>query len=644
MQSDLEQEQTPTTARSREALQRSEACLAEAQKLSHTGSFGWNVSTGELFWSDETFRILDCDPTVNPSLEFVFSRIHPDDIAFVKQTLDKATREGTDLDFEHRLLMPDGVTKYVHILGRPAKTALNQVEFIGAIMDVTQRKRSEDELRRSEACLREAQKLSRTGSFRINANTRELICSDETIRIGGWKTGTQPTIEQALKGVHPDDYQQVAAILEQALSDRMRFEFEHRLLMLDGTIRHVHTIANSMHMPSGETEIVGVTMDITEQRLNEAALKKALSELRRSEAYLAEAQRLSRTGSFALRLPSGELECSEEIIRIMGYKPETKVSLELALAVVHPEDVPMVQALLDRARRELTDLDYENRLLMSDKSIKHVHVVARVMRDGADSVEIAGAVMDITERKRAEEVLRKSQAELARVTRLTTMGELAASIAHEVNQPLAAVVTNANACLRWLDRAAPNLDEAREAVQRIVRDGNRGSEVIARIRALLKKGPVQKTRMSVNEAVQEILKLAQTDLRGVTVEMQLANEPLNVIADRVQLQQVLLNLMINALDAMKMVSDRPHVLRIETKLDGDDVLVAVQDSGVGFQPDCMEKLFETFYTTKSEGLGMGLSISRSIIEEHGGRLWAECNQGPGATFRFTLPVQNGGST
>ena len=379
---------------------------------------------------------------------------------------------------------------------------------------------------------------------------------------------------------------------------------------------------------------------------------RAQEVLRRNEAYLAEAQKASLTGSFGWNVSSGELFWTDETFRILGYDRTMKPSLEAVLDRIHPDDTPLVKRILDQTTREGTSLDFEHRLLMPDGSVKHVHIVGHALNDGPHSREFVGAVTDVTEHHQAKAALEQAlselkkseeaRIELARVARMTTMGELAASIAHEVNQPLTAVVTNANACLRWLDRAAPNLDEARQAVQRIVRDGNRGSEVIGRIRALLKKEPPERTPVNVNELVREIARLAQVESQGVALQLKLADELPRIFADRVQLQQVLLNLMMNALDAMKTISDHPRVLRIETEAQQDDgVLVAVRDSGIGLPPEKMEQIFETFFTTRQGGIGMGLSISRSIVEGHGGRLWAEGNDGPGATFRFTLPAKKG---
>jgi signal transduction histidine kinase len=366
--------------------------------------------------------------------------------------------------------------------------------------------------------------------------------------------------------------------------------------------------------------------------------------LQRSEAYLSEAQRLSHTGSFGWRVPTGEILWSEETFRIFQLDRMTKPTVELVMQRVHPEDTAFVKETIERASQDGKNFDLEHRLLMPDGSVKHLDIAAHAETDKSGKLEFIGAVMDITGRKRADEDLRKAQSNLAHVSRLTTMGELAASIAHEVKQPLAAIVTNANACLRWLDREPPNLEEARDAVRRIVRDGNRGNDVITRIRALLKKEPPPRVRLDVNEIIRETIACLRGELQGVSLQTQLAGGLPNVTADRVQLQQVMLNLTLNAIDAMKPLVDRPRVLRIQTKdHERGAILVEVQDSGIGLNPKQMEQLFETFYTTKPEGLGMGLSICRSIIEGYGGRLWAESKDGSGASFQFTLPIESGGT-
>ena len=375
--------------------------------------------------------------------------------------------------------------------------------------------------------------------------------------------------------------------------------------------------------------------------------KHAEDKLRRSETYLVEGERLSHTGSWALNISSGEVFWSQEIYRIFGLDSGTALNTDLLTQFHHPEDRLFVKQTIDTAIREGRDFEMDSRIVPPDGSVKHVHTVGHpVFNESGELTEFIGVVMDTTERKRSEEALREAQAELARVARATTMGELTASIAHEVNQPLAAVVANANACLRWLAAETPDLDEARAAAQRIVRDGNRASDVIARIRGFLKKGEPVTVKLGVNDVVREIIMLTQGEVlrRDASLLTELADGLPAVSADRVQLQQLLLNLMMNALDAMSAVTDRPRVLRIRTSTyESAAILVAFRDSGVGLNPEQMERLFEAFYTTKAEGMGMGLSISRSIVEMHGGRLWAMPNDDYGATFQFTLPIEQGGA-
>jgi PAS domain S-box-containing protein len=375
-------------------------------------------------------------------------------------------------------------------------------------------------------------------------------------------------------------------------------------------------------------------------------LSRAQEGLRRSEAYLAEAQKLSHTGSFGWDVSGGKIYWSQETFRIFEYDPGTEPVLELILKRTHPEDRAPVRQLIDRVSFERKDFDFEHRLLMPNGFVKYLRVVGRPSIGESGSFEFVGAVTDITERKLAEEELRQkevslreAQTELAHVSRVTTMGELAASIAHEVSQPLAGIVTNANAGLRWLAGESPNLNEAREALRRIIRDANRTGDVVTQMRALFKKAYTAKERLDINEAIKEIVILTQSEMgrNNVTLQLELAADLPCLMGDRVQLQQVVMNLILNAIEAMSTVEGRERDLVIRTQRgEGDEIHVAVRDSGIGLDPLSAERIFDAFQTTKPGGLGMGLSLSRSIVESHGGRLWAVSNDGPGATFQFTL--------
>jgi PAS domain S-box-containing protein len=377
------------------------------------------------------------------------------------------------------------------------------------------------------------------------------------------------------------------------------------------------------------------------QAKNELELKvlERTAELRRSEVYLIEAQRLSHTGSFGWSVSGREIFWSEECFRIDGYDKAPFVTVDMVLQRTHPGDRALVQRTLDHASSAGEDLDYEHRLLMPDGSVKHVHVAAHAVRDQAGQLEFIGALMDVTAAKRAAEELLKAQTELAHTTRVTTLGLLTASIAHEVNQPLAAVVTNAAACLRWLDRENPDLGEARDALGWILKEGHRASEVLKRVRALANKADIRKAPLDINDVIQETMLLFPHEVRshGVSLQLELASALPSVLGDRIQLQQVIMNLLMNGIQAMSPVTGRRHELRIRSHEHGSDqILVAVEDSGIGIEPENADRLFSAFFTTKSNGMGIGLSICRSIIEQHGGQIWATRNSGAGSTFQFTL--------
>jgi predicted ATPase/signal transduction histidine kinase len=367
-------------------------------------------------------------------------------------------------------------------------------------------------------------------------------------------------------------------------------------------------------------------------------------ELRSSEAYLSEAQRLSHTGTCAWRPSSGEVYWTEETFSIFEYDAAITPTMELVQRRVHPDDIAAFRHVVERASNDGQDYAHEYRLRMPDERVKHVNVVARAFRDEAGAVEFVGSVMDVSAMRLAERELHKTQTDLAHVMRVTSLGELTASIAHEVNQPLGAVLINAEACLSWLDHEQPNLTEAHAALERIVRDGTRAGEVIRRIRTLAKKADTKMAPLNLNEVLSEALTLVQHELSSTRVALRMEQaSPLPVIlADKVQLQQVILNLVINGIEAMQSITDRPRELVIRSEQHGaQKVRVTVTDCGVGFSAETAGQLFNTFFTTKSSGLGMGLSICRSIIELHGGRIWAAPNVPHGATIHFTLPLDRG---
>ena len=907
-------------------LLRNEAYLSEAQRLSHTGSFGWRPAIGELLWSEETFRIFQYEQTLKPTVELVLQRVHPDDATLVKETIGRASQDGKDFDFEHRLRMPDGSVKHVRVVAHAERAGSGEVEFVGAVMDVTLAKQAEDKirliintvpgllwtarpdgwvdflsqrwldytgmtlqqglgwawqpgyhpddlgnvlskwrtavaerkplevearlrrfdgeyrwflkrafplldragrvlgwyggnidvhdlkqaeekLRRIETYFSEGQRLSHTGSWAWSVKTKEnLFWSREHYRIYGFDPDTDSGhYAVARERIHPADVSAFDENLKRMMQQPIDFEIHYRIVLPDGEIRHIHALGHPVLNNAGElVEYIGTTMDVTER-------KRAEEALRRSESYLAEAQRLSHTGSWARVCATGEIRYwSEEYTRVMGFEPrDGQPRLETFLQRVHPQDRAKVRETVAGPGKVDYELDY--RIVLPGGDIRHIHTVGHpVFSPSGELVEFVGTVMDVTERKlsesllssekhllemiaggaplpavlndlcsaideqspglistvlsldgdgqrlwpaagpgvpqgwtrllsplvigpcagscgtaayrkemvvvsdvatdplwadfrdsalsyglkacwskpiisttgsvlgtfatyygeirspgkrelllierathiahiaierdRTQDSLRKAQANLAHATRVSTMGELTASIAHEVNQPLAAVVNNANACISLLPDGDPNLEEVREALAEIIDDAERASDVIARVRQLARNAPVERKPLDLRDVIADVMALARHEsaTRRVTIHTEIPKEPPLVLGDRVQLQQVLLNLVVNGMDAMNAVEESKRVLMIcghcETRDGRLESLVSVQDAGTGFKPEQVNRLFEAFYTTKPQGMGMGLAISRSIIEAHGGRLWAEPSQGPGATFLFSLPA------
>ncbi len=375
----------------------------------------------------------------------------------------------------------------------------------------------------------------------------------------------------------------------------------------------------------------------------ERKVSERTADLQRSQAYLAEAQRLSHTGSWAFNAREA-LYWSEENFRMWGFNPQEGLpDRESVFQRIHPEDRDRVLECIQKAVRDKRDYAVEFRIQLPDGTIKHIHGLGHpVFNASGELVEVVGTQFDVTERKRAEEErerLRQAQADLAYLSRVTTMGELTASLAHEIRQPITAAMTNAKTCLRWLGRDSPDVEEGREAASRTVKDVTRAAEIISSVSLLFKKGASQRESVDVNELIREMIVLLRSEANrySISIRTDLAEDLPKVMADRVQLQQVFMNLMLNGIDAMKDMSGGSE-LTIKSEVENGQLMISVGDTGVGLPKEQEDQIFRAFFTTKDHGTGMGLPISRSIIESHGGRLWATGNSGRGATFQFILPI------
>jgi PAS domain S-box-containing protein len=531
--------------RAESALRRTQdTYLAEAQQLSQTGSFGWNLSSGRIFWSEETFRIFGFDPLSVPTIELVLQRVHPDDLAVTRQVIDRAARDRQDFDFEHRLLMPDGSVKHLRVVAHPVKDEPDDLQFMGAIMDVTARKSAEEAMRDSEQRYRHLFHHMPIAMFQLDA--RELSKLFRELRAQGV---TDVTGLRAYLGRNPD-------FLHRAMEALVVNEVNDRSVQMFGG-RDASELAGSL---------------TRYWRVSPEAFQRGLETRFRGERI---------------------------------FQEETKVATLDGRVI----DVLCTSARLGRA----------------------------------DELEISlVSFIDITERARAQAALQQLQANFAHASRISMLGELTALVAHEVNQPLAAVVTNGEAALRWLNRSEPDLAEARESIRSIVDDGQRAGDIIARIRAMAGGRVPKQTALSLHDIIEESMMFLRHEFQSkeVAVSLDLAPALPPVLGDRIQLQQVVVNLGINAVQAMAHAAKGRRQLAIRTMLTGQNTLrCTLEDSGPGIKSDHLTQLFERFFTTNDGGMGMGLPISRSIIEAHGGQIQADNESAfGGARFSFTLPA------
>ncbi|HEX4650710.1 MAG TPA: PAS domain S-box protein [Granulicella sp.] len=878
--SELKQSQT--------ILRRNQTYLAEAQRLSHTGSFGWNLTTGEIYWTEESYRITDFPLGSKITMKRILDLVHPDDRQRITRLFEDAAIHGGDLDYEHRYLFPDGDLKYIHVVAHATRNERNEFEYIGAVTDITATRHAEEELRRSqqryrdlielspdaifvvdetgslimtnptglqmlgctpeeapgyditathlpedrpayrnrleqiktgqplhferiflrkdgstlpvevvvspirngcsqavlrdirerkhaqealqrsEFYLSESEKLSHAGSWALDLTAQRFVYwSPENCRLQQHDPSQPlPTLVEESRKYRPEDWIRIREALEQIAQHKTNFDLETPRILADGTTQHVRIVGNARLNQVGEVvEIIGTTIDITEQARARAALSEAFAAVQHSEDQLRrttdsipvqvwssasdgsleyvnlgwtaytgltidqvrgwawiplihpddiqhlldawgealacgeprEVEARVRRGDGQYRwflfrgvplrnqagdivqwygtntdiedrkraeealleserslrliidtipalvwsaLPDGTLECVNQ--RVVDYLGVTiqELAVEGWITFLHPDDVEGTLRAWAHAVATGAQHDVEYRMRCADGAYRWFHVRGQPLRNEQGRiVRWYGLLSDIEDRKNALEALRQTQVRLSRATQIATVGEFAASIAHEVNQPLAAVISNAHACHRWLLAQPPNLLEANLAAERIIRDSNNAAGVVRRIRALFKQADPEMLPLDLNDVLAEVLRLLQAEIvkQGVVLETELDATLPHILADRLQLQQVLFNLLQNGIEAMEGQLWQPKRLAIRARQQQDEVvLIEVRDYGPGLSD--LDQPFEAFYTTKERGMGMGLAICRSIVAAHCGSLWAAPTEGAGATFCMTLPV------
>jgi PAS domain S-box-containing protein len=673
-------------------LRRSEAYLAEAQRLSHTGSWALTPARGEIrYWSEECFRVLGFDPEgAPPRFETFFQRLHPDDRPGITEVLERATRERTDFTLDCRIIHAGGRIRDIHVAGHPVFSASGDLaEFVGTVIDVTERKQADEERQAHLWFLESMDKVNRgiQGTNDLEQMMSDVLdavlsivacdrawlvypCDPEATSWRAAMEHTRPDYPGAFAlGIDLPMDAEVADVFQTARASSGAVQFNSKSespvpAQLAERFGIQSLIAMAVYPKVDKPYMFGLhqcsyprVWTAREERLFQEVGRRLgdaltgllmLRNLRESEGNLEEAQRIAHIGHWDHDLDTDRYNFSDEAYRIFGLRPQEKsITSAVLQELIHPEDWESTTLARMSALRGGPPYDVECRVVWPNGEVRVLHSRGDVTRDESGRPRRRfGTVQDITERKRAEDDLRKSerryreaQSELAHVNRVTTMGQLTASIAHEVNQPIAAAVTNADAGLRWLAAQPPNLEEVRDAFDHIIKASNQASEVVGRIRALIKKLPARKASLDINETILETIALTRSEMRRhcILLQTELANGLPRIWGDRVQLQQVILNLIMNAIEAMSEVSEGSRELLIDTGLDAPDgVLVAVRDSGPGLKPESLDHLFDPFYTTKPAGMGMGLSICRSITEAHGGRLWATANAPRGAVFQFTV--------
>jgi PAS domain S-box-containing protein len=632
------------------SLRRSQFYLSEGERLAHMGSWAssdlgisWSDELG-IYWSDEVYKIFGFDRTKGaPNLQQFFAAIHPQDRDRLAEAMKQLHERHCGCDITSRIIRPDGQIRYVRCVGIPVVEDGIFKGYHGTTIDVTEHELLTLELRREQAYLAEAQRLAHAGSWASNLVTRQVFhSSEENNRLYGFDVSqsTNP-FDLHYSTILAEDEPALRAKLENAIRAGEDFDLEYRIRRADGAIRFLRGIGH--HNPGQDLgEYFGITIDITDRKLVEQEREALSNALQQSNAYLAEAQSLTHVGSWACNLVTQQIfHSSEENARMYGFDPsQGPIPFESFYGTILPEDEQAVRAKLEGAISAGGDYDVEFRIRRTDGAIRRLRGIGH-HSSAQEAGEYVGITMDITDQKRAEEErerLRQLEAEVAHTNRVNMMGELAAALAHEIKQPIAASITSANALLRWLAHEPPDLDRARAAAARIEQDANRAADVISSLQSFYRTGiPTKRQSVDLKEIIGEmtILLRAEAERYAIATHQEIDVCLPRLFASRVQLQQILMNLMLNAIEAMK---DTGGEMTIKAKIDSKGLVVtSVSDTGVGLAAENIERIFDPFHTTKPQGTGMGLTITRSIVESYGGRVWANPNQGPGTTFVFTLP-------
>ncbi len=561
--------------------------------------------------------------------------LHPDDVEGLTNVWRELRNAGTAGETEARLRRHDGQYRWFLFRANPVLADDGSiVRWYGTNTDINDRKHAEEELRRNAAFLAQGQRLTETGSVWWRPATDEIFWSEEAYRVAGYPTSQAPSVSLMLDRCHPDDLPLVRQLVSRAVDEGHNMELEHRLLMSDGSVKYVRVVLQNIGTDPSDPEFIGAVTDITARKIAE-------EHLRRSEVLLAEGQRISLTGTFSWKVDSDDLTFSEELNRIFGFESDVPVDFDRIAGRVHEEDLPLLALKMADVRNGGDNPDYEIRLAVNGE-IKHVRVVGRIIRHLDGTMECIGAVQDVSAQRRAEVARDKLRSELSQIARVTSLSTMAASIAHEVNQPLSGIITNAGTSLRMLSAIPPNVEGALETARRTIRDGNRAADVIVRLRNLFKQGVAIVEPLDLNDAAREVIALLANDIqRGrISLHAELSERLPLTQGDRVQLQQVIMNLLRNSIDAMASISPLSRDITVRTgTVESDAVLLTVEDTGCGLETVEIERLFDPFHTTKPDGMGIGLSVSRSIIEAHEGRIWAKPNPMGGAIFGFSIPVK-----